>query len=849
MGGSPPYADSVRAIKNYRRQATTSQKWPSQVDDDHHITFSAIDTRGLHTPHNDPLPIDIGIGECEVTKVLVDTGSSVDLIFRDTLDKMGIDLRDMKPSSRTLTGFNGASEQMIGRIRLPVYAGDVTRTVKFSIIRTKAPYNAVLGTPWFHSMQAIPSTYNQCIKFLGKNGTTQKVRGDQKAARELLIATVKLQQPTSLVNSVAKLTRKIHPQEEEILEVSLDGYDPSKVVRIGAFLSDEMHSKIVSFLKTNASNFAWETSDMKGIDPAVTSHELNVDPTLLDAGFLTGVRYPKWLANPVIVKKKNGKWRICIDFTDLNKACPKDSYPLPHIDRLVESTDGNELLAFMDAFSGYNQIQMHPDDREKTAFITDRGTYCYKVMPFSLKNAGATYHRLVNWMFADKLGDTMEVYIDDMLVKSLHAGNHLNHLRDCYKTLNEYRMKFNPTICTFGVSSGKSSLSEVGDTLSLYIAVTSSTVSDVLIQEDRGEQKLIFYINKRMTEPETRYTTFEKMALAVVTSARKIQPYFQSHMIEILSNQPLRTVMQNTNQSGRLTKWVMELSEHNIIYKNRTAAKSQVLVDFLIELTPELEQDLVLPSKNWIPHVDGSSTNKGLGAGVQLQSPTGELIRQSFNFGFAGLNNKAEYESLIAGICLVKAVKAKRVSAYCNSQLIVIQYLGDYDVRNERMDAYLKLVQELTRDFEFFELTKVPRGENICVDAPYALRSKLHDQVKRTIPIHKIEKPSINTTTEQMAITASVTDVMQIDEQDPHATENKDQDWRKEFIDYVADNKLPPPPRDGPHGDSTSWRENFIDGALQKYCSNASPVTRQDSSSPKRTKAPEAITQVGEPSH
>jgi len=401
-------------------------------------------------------------------------------------------------------------------------------------------------------------------------------------------------------------------------------------------------------------------------------------------------------------------------------------------------------------------------------------------------------------MFADKLGNTMEVYIDDMLVKSLRAKDHLDHLRDCFKTLNEYGMKLNPAKCTFGVTSGEFlgyivtqrgikanpkhitaildlprpkntrevqrltgriaalnrfisistdkclpfyellrenkrfvwdkkceevfnqlkhylmkppvlSKPEVGDTLSIYIVVTSSVVSSVLIREDRGEQNHIFYISKRMTEPETRYPTLEKMALAIITSVRKLRPYFQSHTIEVLSNHPLRTVMQNTNQSGRLTKWAVELSEHDIVYKNRTAAKSQVLADFLIELSPELEQDLVLPSLNWILHVYGSSTNKGLGAGIQLQSPTGELIRQSFSFDFAASNNEAEYESLIAGLRLAKAVKAKRVSAYCDSQLVVSQFLGEYDVRNDRMDAYLKLVKDLTQDFEFFELTKVPR--------------------------------------------------------------------------------------------------------------------------------------------
>jgi hypothetical protein len=116
------------------------------------------------------------------------------------------------------------------------------------------------------------------------------------------------------------------------------------------------------------------------------------------------VYYPDWLANVVLVKKSNGKWRMCIDFTDLNKACPKDSFPLPRIDTLVDSTAGHGLLSFMDAFSGYNQIRMHPADQEKIAFITDQGIYCYQVMPFRLKNAGATFQRLMNKMFREQIG-------------------------------------------------------------------------------------------------------------------------------------------------------------------------------------------------------------------------------------------------------------------------------------------------------------------------------------------------------------------------------------------------------------------------------------------------------------
>ena len=112
---------------------------------------------------------------------------------------------------------------------------------------------------------------------------------------------------------------------------------------------------------------------------------------LLTNNFIRIAHYPSWVANPVLVKKKNGKWRTCIDFTNLNKACPKDSFPLPRIDQLVDATAGHELLSFMDAYSGYNQIPMNPADEEHTSFVTDRGLFCYKVMPFGLKNAGATY--------------------------------------------------------------------------------------------------------------------------------------------------------------------------------------------------------------------------------------------------------------------------------------------------------------------------------------------------------------------------------------------------------------------------------------------------------------------------
>ncbi|CAL8174804.1 unnamed protein product [Prunus armeniaca] len=172
-------------------------------------------------------------------------------------------------------------------------------------------------------------------------------------------------------------------------------------------------------------------------------------------GFIKEVDYPTWLANVVMVRKPRKGWRMCVDYTNLNRACPKDSFPLPRIDQLVDATAGHALLSFMDAYSGYNQIFMHLEDQAHTSIITDRGLYCYKVMPFGLKNVGTTYQCLVNSIFAPLIGNTMEVYVDDMLVKSRTADQHIPNLSAMFAILKQYWIWLNPTKCAFGVASGK----------------------------------------------------------------------------------------------------------------------------------------------------------------------------------------------------------------------------------------------------------------------------------------------------------------------------------------------------------------------------------------------------------
>ena len=192
--------------------------------------------------------------------------------------------------------------------------------------------------------------------------------------------------------------------------------ESTHLTHISSLLTPEETRNIQDALRQNHDVFAWAHSDMKGIHPFIVSHRLNVLPIakpvwqrvrrfhpdrqkvikdevdkLLEVGFIREVEYPNWLANVVVVPKKEGKWLVCVDYTNLNNACPKDSFPLPRIDQIVDSTVGQGMFSFLDAFSGYHQIPMAPSDEEKTAFITPHGLYCYKVMPFGLKNAGATY--------------------------------------------------------------------------------------------------------------------------------------------------------------------------------------------------------------------------------------------------------------------------------------------------------------------------------------------------------------------------------------------------------------------------------------------------------------------------
>ncbi|KAL5576142.1 hypothetical protein UlMin_017841 [Ulmus minor] len=207
-------------------------------------------------------------------------------------------------------------------------------------------------------------------------------------------------------------------QANQLEEVNLSNTSEPRTVLISKELTGDIRKAIIDTLQRNRDVFAWTYEDMPGLDASLVTHKLAVTPT----------QRPK----------KNGTIRCCVDYRDLNRACPKDEFPLPNIDTLIDATAGHEMFSFMDGFSGYNQIKMAPEDAEKTAFRTPFGNFHYVVMPFGLKNAGATYQRAMTAIFHDMIHDFVEDYVDDLVVKSRKAIDHVAHLQKVFDRCRKY---------------------------------------------------------------------------------------------------------------------------------------------------------------------------------------------------------------------------------------------------------------------------------------------------------------------------------------------------------------------------------------------------------------------------
>uniref|UniRef100_A0A2N9HG17 RNA-directed DNA polymerase n=1 Tax=Fagus sylvatica TaxID=28930 RepID=A0A2N9HG17_FAGSY len=452
------------------------------------VTFTDEDMEVQYPDHRRPLYVSAVIKDVQVRRALVDTGSCLNLIPLSTLKAANIPQHKIQGAPIEVTGFGGAAEYTMGHIQLVLRVGPIVALTRFHVVNSEVPYHVLLGRPWLHKHKLISSTYHQCIK--GRlNGKPIRIAAnpspfDQTEAHFIeaaLYDELSTEEPPIIKPSGTPLPdwedirndpdvdlREVLERKKKRKERMAEEEDAPRCKETESYKSLADEKEEAKLEKSAAENSKiTPKEDLENLvrsqlcSPQGTFHtEVEAQITqevkkLLAAGFIKPIQHPRWLSNIVPVKKKNGQIRCCVDFRNLNKACPKDEFPLPNMDLLIDSAAGSAMFSFMDGFSGYNQIRMSPRDAEKTAFRTPIGNFYYTVMPFGLKNAGATYQRTMTAMFHDMIHQEIEDYVDDIVVKSKKREDHVEVLRKVFERCRLYKLKMNPLKCAFGVSAGK----------------------------------------------------------------------------------------------------------------------------------------------------------------------------------------------------------------------------------------------------------------------------------------------------------------------------------------------------------------------------------------------------------
>jgi hypothetical protein len=425
-GGSSMEFETKRQRNNYFRSVNTiindgpaaQPEWAKVP-----ITFTEEDFRLKSTNHNDVIVIEVNIAGWVIGKILVDNGSSADILFLKTFEKMNLTRHMLHPSEYPLLGFSGKPIKPVGKISLPVSFRDLdngrTETLTFDVVDMYHPYLAIFSKGFMNKFDAVIRQQFLCMKIPAPK-VVITVFGDQQEARNIEKGHTPGQTNVHQLNSTKERTElyveaKRDKQKGEIAangetkKVYLDDM-LDRAVTIGAHLTPEEENELVQFLNKNKNVFTWSAKDLQGVDRDIIEHTLETDEKihpkkqklgkmseekvktveaevqrLQDAKVIREVLYPVWLVNTVPVKKKNGKWRMCVDFTDLNKACKKNDFPLERVDKIVDDAANSEMLSLLDMFSGYHQIRVRREDEEKTSFITPFGTFCFIRMPGGLK--------------------------------------------------------------------------------------------------------------------------------------------------------------------------------------------------------------------------------------------------------------------------------------------------------------------------------------------------------------------------------------------------------------------------------------------------------------------------------
>ncbi|GJY58626.1 reverse transcriptase domain-containing protein [Tanacetum coccineum] len=357
-----------------------------------------------------------------IHRIYVDGGSASEILYEHCFNRLHPEVKNqMVPATAPLFGFSGEIIWPMGKILLLVkigYAEYSTSTwINFVVVRSPSPYNGIIGRPRVRKIQAVLSTAHGMLKFLVTGGILT-LRSSNIVPLECTMVSGLEAQPSSITQAA-----------EERIRVAIHLEYSEQTITIGSNLIEDGRKALCELLRRNLDIFAWKPKDMTGVPRHLAEHRLNVREGCLP------IRQKKKSQAPKRNKKHDDSWRMCVDFKDLNKACPKDGYLLPEIDWKVESLCGYPFKLFLDAYKGYHQIRMAKEDEEKMAFITGQGIFCYSKMPFGMKNARATYQRLVEKAFQKQIDRNLEVYVDDLVIKSCTKQEMMRDIEETFRTL------------------------------------------------------------------------------------------------------------------------------------------------------------------------------------------------------------------------------------------------------------------------------------------------------------------------------------------------------------------------------------------------------------------------------
>ncbi|XP_075504408.1 uncharacterized protein LOC142541838 [Primulina tabacum] len=657
------------------------------------FSFGPEDLRGVGLPHNDAL-----------------------------MDLQGYHLEAVETA---LFGFAGHMVYPEGEIMLPLTLGsqDLKRTVmtSFTVVDSPSSYNIILGRPAMNELRAVASTYHQKIKF-PVGARVGEVRGDQPSSRKCYVEAVRADQSR---------TRK------EGKKARVDG---ERTMGRGEvhFVAEE------------------EQEELTGISPLIAEHQLNILPgshpvkqkkrhfgpekdkvidaqikELLKAGHIREIQFPTWLSNVV-----------------LNAGATYQRL----MDKVFEKQLGRNVEVYVD--------DILSKSREGASFISDLEETFATLMHYGIKLNpakcifGVKSGKFLGFIVTDRGIEVNQEKVESVLsMSSPRSVKEVQKLTGRIASLSRFISRsahrsypFFQILrkaqqfgwdekCEQAFQDLKIHLAglpvlvkpEPGEKLYVYLSAKEYAVSSVLIKEEGTDQKPVYYVSHALRGPELRYSEVEKIALALVMTARKLRPYFLSHQVIVLTNSPLGRIMTHSEVSGRMIKWTVELGEYDIEYKPRVAIKAQALSDFLSEMIQPSEEEV------WKVSVDGASSLMGCGVGVLLVSPLGENVKLALRIDSRITNNEAEYEAVIAGIRAAREVGASRIILYSDSQLITQQIKGIYEAKDDKMLKYLRLIRAQAESFMDWSIEQVPREENSEADALAKMAASLSEVNTREV--------------------------------------------------------------------------------------------------------------------